>query len=153
MIVEFRHQPTAVHLRTFINRRYKLTVYRDRPYGELFDLQEDPAEVKNRWHDPAAVGLKSQLLHEFMQATLRDEPMRMQNLLLWNFSASPVAVELSLTGLVKDTRIRHISLDAMAASDDENARLRPEPFATLKKGDQRLTLKFDPYAVHYWSFE
>jgi xylan 1,4-beta-xylosidase len=82
-----------------------------------------------------------------------DAQMRMQNLVLWNFSASPVEVELLLAGLGKDTRIRHIMLDAMAPSHDENARLRPEPFANLKKGDRRLTLKLDPYAVHYWSFE
>jgi hypothetical protein len=82
-----------------------------------------------------------------------DEKMRMHNLVLWNFSASPVPVELSLVGLGNDTRIRHITLDATAASNDENARLRPEPFANLKKGDQHLTLKLEPYAVHYWSFE
>lgn len=82
-----------------------------------------------------------------------DEKMRMHNLVLWNFSASSVTVELSMVGLAKDTRIRHLTLDAAAASNDENARLRPEPFATLKKGDRRLELKLDPYAVHYWSLE
>ena len=82
-----------------------------------------------------------------------DEQMRMQSLVLWNFSASPELVELSLLGLAKYTRIRHLTLDALAPSNDENTRLRPEPFANLKKGDQRLTLKFEPYAVHYWSLE
>src|SRR5690606_14568409 len=28
-IVENRHQPTAIHLRTLITERYKLTIYRD----------------------------------------------------------------------------------------------------------------------------
>jgi hypothetical protein len=64
-----------------------------------------------------------------------------------------VPVELSIVGLTKDTRLRHIILDAQTASNDENARLRPEPFATLPKGDRRLDLKLEPYAVHYWSFE
>ena len=27
VIVENRHQPTSVHLRTYVNKRYKLTVY------------------------------------------------------------------------------------------------------------------------------
>ncbi|GAG19705.1 unnamed protein product, partial [marine sediment metagenome] len=31
----------------------------------------------NLWRDPAAAELKLRLLHEFMQATLRDEQMRM----------------------------------------------------------------------------
>jgi xylan 1,4-beta-xylosidase len=82
-----------------------------------------------------------------------DEPMRMQNLLLWNFSASPVRVGLSLKGLAKPTRTRHVTLDARASSSDENARLRPEPFANLAAGDARLELEFEPYAVDYWSFE
>jgi len=77
VIVENRHQPTAVHLRTYIDRRYKITVYRDQPYGELFDLEEDPGEVRNLWDDPAAAPLKLQLLHAFVNAELKREPMRM----------------------------------------------------------------------------
>ncbi|HXJ58165.1 MAG TPA: hypothetical protein VNU68_16030 [Verrucomicrobiae bacterium] len=82
-----------------------------------------------------------------------DDQMRMQNLLLWNFSKTTVPVEISLTGHARDLRTRHITLDATAASDDENARLRPEPFAKLAKGNQTWRLPLEPYAVHYWSFE
>jgi len=82
-----------------------------------------------------------------------DEQMRMDNLVLWNFSTDIVPVELSLLGLTRDMRTRHIILDAQTTSNDENARLRPEPFATFSKGDHHLELKFEPYAVHYWSFE
>ena len=64
-------------MRTYVNKRYKITVYRQGEDGELFDLAEDPGEVNNLWHDPAAGGLKARLLHAFVQATLRDEPMRM----------------------------------------------------------------------------
>ena len=82
-----------------------------------------------------------------------DAQLRMHNLILWNFSSSPVPLELSFKDLPGDVRIRHIVLDATAASSDENARLRPEPFANLKKGDQHLSLTLEPYAVHYWSLE
>ena len=82
-----------------------------------------------------------------------DPTLRMHNLLLWNFSKAGVPVRLLLAGLPKDMRTRHIVLDASALSDDENARLRPAPFATLKQGDAQLELPVDPYAVHYWSFE
>ena len=68
---------TNFHMRTYVNRRYKITVYRKWDDGELWDLQEDPGEINNLWHDPAAVGLKAQLLREFMQATLQCEPTRM----------------------------------------------------------------------------
>ena len=82
-----------------------------------------------------------------------DPQLRMDNLVLWNFSSSPVPVELTFKDLPGDMRIRHIVLDATAASSDENARLRPEPFTNLKNGDQRLSITLEAYAVHYWSLE
>ena len=78
VLVENRHQPTAVHLRTYIDQRYKMTVYRDRlAWGELFDLQEDPDELHNRWDDPAYAQIKAQTLHRFVNAEVRREPTRM----------------------------------------------------------------------------
>jgi arylsulfatase A-like enzyme len=77
VLVEFRHQPTAVHLRTYVDARYKLTVYRDQPYGELFDLEDDPEERHNRWDDPEYAALKGELLHRFVNAELKREPTRM----------------------------------------------------------------------------
>jgi uncharacterized sulfatase len=51
-IVENRHQPTAVDLRTYVDHRHKLTVYRGHPHwGEVFDLACDPGEVHNVFHD------------------------------------------------------------------------------------------------------
>ncbi len=77
VIVENRHQPTTVFHRSLINDRYKLTVYYKQPYGELFDLRDDPGEVHNRWDDPAAQSLKSALLLELMHATMGAEPLPM----------------------------------------------------------------------------
>lgn len=77
VIVENRHEPTKVHLRTFVDKRYKITVYRGHEYGELFDLQEDPGEIRNRWDDPAYAGVKCDLLRKFMSATMDYEPTRM----------------------------------------------------------------------------
>lgn len=77
VIVENRHNPTTVHLRTYIDERYKITVYRDAEYGELFDLAEDPDETRNAWEDPAYAAVKSTLLLRFVQADIRREPTRM----------------------------------------------------------------------------
>jgi len=77
VIVENRHQPTKLHLRTYIDARYKMTVYRNQPYGELFDLQEDPREVHNRWDDPACADVKREVMHRFLNAELQREPLRM----------------------------------------------------------------------------
>jgi arylsulfatase A-like enzyme len=80
VLCENRHNPTKMHLRTLVNERYKLTVYRNRPYGELFDLQEDPEERRNLWNDPAAAEVKAQLLLELAHAEIEREPTRMPRL-------------------------------------------------------------------------
>ena len=77
VLVENRHNPTTVHLRTLVTERYKITVYRGADYGELFCLQEDPEELHNRWDDPAYAGRKSELLLRFLQAEMEREPTRM----------------------------------------------------------------------------
>jgi hypothetical protein len=60
-----------------VTQRYKLTVYRDASYGELFDLQADLDELHNRWDDPAYAETKSELLLRFVQAEIQREPTRM----------------------------------------------------------------------------
>ncbi len=77
VVVENRHNPTTMHLRTLVTDRYKLTVYRDAEYGELFDLQEDPQELHNCWDDAAYADIKARLLLKFMQAEIQREPTRM----------------------------------------------------------------------------
>ena len=77
IICENRHNTRMPHVRTFVNERYKLTVYREGDMGELFDLQEDPQELNNLWNDPAALALKQCLMQQFLQATMQAEPTRM----------------------------------------------------------------------------
>jgi uncharacterized sulfatase len=77
VIVENRHQPTTIHQRSYIDERYKITVYYNRPYGELFDLKEDPGELRNLWAEPFAQSLKSELLLKYIHAELGKEPIWM----------------------------------------------------------------------------
>lgn len=77
VIVEYRHEPTTIQLRTYVDARYKLTIYRDRPYGELFDLESDPEERRNLFHDPHYAGVRCELYQKFLNAELRREPMEM----------------------------------------------------------------------------
>lgn len=74
VVVENRHQPTVMNMRTYIDERYKLTLYRGETEGELFDLQEDPDELRNLWDEPEARELKSRLLLRFLQAEMEREP-------------------------------------------------------------------------------
>lgn len=76
-ICEFRHEPTAIHQKTYVGERYKITVYYNQTYGEIFDLQEDPGEIRNLWNDPAHAALKSELLLKYIWAELGKESMPM----------------------------------------------------------------------------
>lgn len=77
VVVEHHHQPTAIHLKTYVDRRYKLTVYFRQDYGELFDLQDDPGEIHNLWHEPAAQALKAELVRQLLFAEMGKEPLWM----------------------------------------------------------------------------
>ena len=57
-----------IPIRTLTTRHHRINRYEAIPgQGELYDLDEDPAEFVNRWDDPAYAALKSDLL-----ATLSD---------------------------------------------------------------------------------
>ena len=77
ILVENRHQPTTIHVKTYVNERYKLTVYYQHDYGELFDLHEDPNELNNLWQSPAHLGLKADLLMNLLHAEMGKEPLSM----------------------------------------------------------------------------
>ena len=38
-------------------------------------------------------------------------------------------------------------------SNDENARLRPQPRARMTKGTHRVSVELGPHEVKFWSFE
>lgn len=77
IIVENRHQPTTIHVKTYVDKRYKITVYYNHDYGELFDLQEDPGEINNLWDDPDSRELKTALLQKLIWAEMGKEPLLM----------------------------------------------------------------------------
>ena len=72
-IVENHHDPLTVHVKTYVEDRYKLTVYYQRDYGEIFDLDADPKEVNNLWNDPDAQTLKSELIKKLLFAEMGKE--------------------------------------------------------------------------------
>lgn len=74
-IVENHHNASeAVHLRTIVTDRYKLTVYRGQPWGELFDLRDDPNELQNRYDDPGFTEVLALMYQKLVQADLQREP-------------------------------------------------------------------------------
>ncbi|MBP1916924.1 sulfatase [Lederbergia galactosidilytica] len=77
IICEFRHEPTTIHQKTYVDDRYKLTVYYNQTYGELYDLQEDPQEYINHWDDSDYQSIKQELLLKYIWAELGKESMAM----------------------------------------------------------------------------
>ena len=77
VLVENRHQPTTVFANTYVDDRYKVTVYYDRDYGELFDLASDPGEIHNLWNNADFSNLKSDLLLKLVHAQMGAQPLYM----------------------------------------------------------------------------
>lgn len=67
-IVENDEDYLGLRIRTFITDRYKLTIYAGKPYGELFDLKEDPMELNNLWSEPDYQALKASLKCQMLDA-------------------------------------------------------------------------------------
>ena len=53
------------------DQRYKLVHFLDEPHGQLFDLLEDPDELRNLWDAPAAADQKQRLLAELREWRIR----------------------------------------------------------------------------------
>jgi arylsulfatase len=51
--------PTTKMVRT---REWKLVYYQGRPYGELYDLRNDPHELDNLWDDPARAAARQEMM-------------------------------------------------------------------------------------------
>lgn len=77
VLIENQHQPTTMNLRTLVTGRHKLTVHFNQPYGELYDLKEDPAELVNLWDHPECRELKQELLLRFLHAEMARAPLPM----------------------------------------------------------------------------
>lgn len=55
------------------NKDWKLVHFLDDPDGQLFDLQNDPDEVKNLWTDPAHLDKKRELLANLREWRIRSQ--------------------------------------------------------------------------------
>jgi arylsulfatase A-like enzyme len=53
--------------------KWKLVHFLDEPYGQLFDLENDPQELRNLWEDEASEGAKSEMLAELREWRIRSQ--------------------------------------------------------------------------------
>ena len=56
-----------LRMRTLVTARFRLSVYLGADWGELYDLQQDPLELHNLWHDPAHATVRGELFEALAQ--------------------------------------------------------------------------------------
>ena len=70
ILVEDDDDIRKVFLRTLITEDYKITIYSDRTYGELFDRRNDPEERHNLWDEEDKKEIKQEMLWKLTQKML-----------------------------------------------------------------------------------
>ena len=60
-LVEMDEDYLGFKMRTLVTERYRLTTYSGQSYGELFDLEDDPHELRNLWDDLGRATLRDEL--------------------------------------------------------------------------------------------
>ena len=68
VVIENDEDYLGLRLRTLVTPTHKITTYTGHrgpePYGELFDLADDPHELHNLWDNPAHAALRRQLIEQ-----------------------------------------------------------------------------------------
>jgi len=58
---------TPVRVRTIVTQTHRMSVFQEGDWGELYDLQADPHEVRNLWDETQAAALRSALLEQMLR--------------------------------------------------------------------------------------
>ena len=73
LIIEADELPENVNIenffrvRTYVNDRWRLTLWVDNDFGELYDRENDPLELNNLWNDPSAKEDKASLVEAMLK--------------------------------------------------------------------------------------
>jgi uncharacterized sulfatase len=72
-MVEFRPTESAFMQKTYIEDTYKLVVYHDRNYGELYDIKKDYDQMHNLWDEPEYAQIKCDMIMRFISAEMEKD--------------------------------------------------------------------------------
>ncbi|MCT4372805.1 sulfatase-like hydrolase/transferase [Yangia mangrovi] len=76
VLIQYAHQAqmdglgVCPNVHSLRDTRYRLSVFQGLGWGELYDLEADPHELRNLWDAPEAAPVKARLLEQLMQAEL-----------------------------------------------------------------------------------
>lgn len=77
LVEQDAHVPLALtgdlppRLRTIVTPHWKMNVYLDQDWGELFNRLDDPHECQNLWSDPSAQQVRSEMMFALTQELMR----------------------------------------------------------------------------------
>ena len=77
VLCENNHEPNVVDLRTLITKEFKMTIYLNSDFGELYDLKIDPGEINNLWENESYKDIKIELYHKFITEIMKMEVLPM----------------------------------------------------------------------------
>ncbi|MFW6304014.1 MAG: sulfatase-like hydrolase/transferase [Candidatus Sumerlaeota bacterium] len=72
-MVEYRPTEGSFMQKTFVKGDMKLVVYHDRPYGELYDMANDPEQLENLWEKPEMRECRENLLRDMISAEMEKD--------------------------------------------------------------------------------
>lgn len=84
VISENRHEPHSLHMCSFIEKQYKITVHAGKTYGELYDLTNDPEEHNNLWSEVKYLQVKSDLMCKYLKSELKKLNIKDNNYMFEN---------------------------------------------------------------------
>lgn len=73
----FRDASASAGIQTYVTERWRMSLFEGHVWGELYDLEDDPHELSNRWNDPTYKGIKGEImgLMAMDQLSLRDRAL------------------------------------------------------------------------------
>lgn len=126
-------------------------------YDGLFDYQNTlrPAYfsfqlLSRATGDRLAATSEDENVHAFLTY---DDSYKIYNLLVWNYSGTPVSLSINVIDLKRALVAKRRELDAQSISDDENVRLRPLPDLALSPGSEMAPVLLAAYGIQSWSLE
>lgn len=73
--IEYKEEKDRIRYKCWVTPDWKLAVYPGEAFGELYDLKNDPDEMKNLYDDPAKQEIKVKLMIEMINDMENSEPL------------------------------------------------------------------------------